>query len=112
MEKIDIKIMARCTRCKNRHAYAERVPVPVPDSVGRVLVCPRCLCRSYNDITEYDFVYRTGYPAVGRCKRAHECQLVANLKRDDPLTDRKLVVKHYSLKELRGCKYFKKREQP
>jgi hypothetical protein len=95
----------RCTRCKNEHDYSERVPVK--DSIGHILACPRCLCHSYYDVTEYDFQYCTGYPVIGYCSRSDKCLLVQNEKRDKPSQLSKLRVRHYTKKALKNCKYFK-----
>jgi hypothetical protein len=75
--------------------------------ISQALVCPRCGCRSYFDITEYDFQYCTGFFGVGYCFRGDECLLMENLKRDNPGQLSKLRVCHHTKKALKNCKYFK-----
>jgi hypothetical protein len=96
----------RCPRCKNEHDFSERVSIEDGKGIGRALVCPRCLCRSYYDITEYDFQYCTGYPVIDICPRRDKCLLVENKKRDNPSQLSKLRVRHYTKRALKNCKYF------
>jgi hypothetical protein len=96
----------RCVRCKNKHLYSERIPIE-RKRVGVTLCCPKCGCGSYNDITEREKLYCTGYPGIDICPKSKECQLVVNLKRDNPDQLDKRRVYHYTKTELKNCKYFK-----
>jgi hypothetical protein len=110
IKAITEEIKCRCTRCRNEHSHSERVEVE--DCGGYVLACPRCFAHSYNDITEYDFKYCTGYPVIDVCPRSKECQLVINCKRDNPDSLSKQRVRHYTKKSLKNCKYFKNINNP
>ena len=97
----------RCTRCGNVHNYTERVEQTTGGSNAfTTLSCPKCGTSSYNDVTEYDFKYCTGYPVIDVCPRSGECQLVQNLKIENPDTLSKLRVRHYTKTSLKKCKYF------
>lgn len=44
----------QCCRCRNKHTEADRTPRPHPRISGASeLVCPRCGCTSYYDITPW-----------------------------------------------------------
>ena len=96
----------RCTRCKNKHLHSERIPIKRRGG-GTVLCCPKCGCGSFNDITEREKSYCTGYPFIDICPKSRECQLVANLKKDNPSQLDKRRVVYYTKTELKNCKYFK-----
>jgi hypothetical protein len=97
----------RCPRCKNEHKYSDRIAVLEKNGIASALVCPKCSCKSYYDITERDFQYCTGFPVIDLCPRRDECQLVRNEKRDSPDQLSKLRVRHYTKKAVKSCKYFK-----
>jgi hypothetical protein len=107
MEK---EIRCRCTRCKNEHDFSDRVDVEDKKGITHILACPKCFAHSYHDITEYGFKYCTGYPVIDICPKQSECQLVINLKTDNPSTLDLLRVRHYTKRSLKNCKYFKKTE--
>lgn len=45
-------IICKCTRCKNTHMESSRVSVPYKsDPAMHELVCPKCRCRSFFDMT-------------------------------------------------------------
>lgn len=45
-------ILCKCTRCKHTHNESERVSVPrKSDPTVSELVCPKCRCKSFYDIT-------------------------------------------------------------
>jgi hypothetical protein len=104
------KQRCKCTRCKNEHDYSERIKTPKRNCTFFSLVCPRCGCESYYDITEHPCAYCTGYFYVGMCERGRKCQLIVNLKRDNPPALDQLRVRHYTKKSLKNCKYFKLKE--
>jgi len=103
MEKVE---KCRCTRCKNKHLYSERVPIERRNG-GATLCCPRCGCGSYNDITEREKLYCTGYPGIDVCHKARQCQLIINLEKDKPSQLDKRRVYHFTKTELKNCKHFK-----
>ncbi|WP_081986684.1 hypothetical protein [Chitinibacter sp. ZOR0017] len=45
-------ISVSCTRCRNKHLESERIQVPAKNGMSH-LVCPRCKCRSYFDLTPF-----------------------------------------------------------
>ena len=50
----ELNIAVQCTRCKNKHSHAERIPKPDRKMEGLSnLVCPRCGCHSYYDLTPW-----------------------------------------------------------
>lgn len=69
-------IPVQCTRCKNKHNESDRISTPYKSGISH-LVCPRCKCRNYYDMSPMvAYCYASGLINIGEETATPEGALV------------------------------------
>jgi len=68
-------ILVQCTRCRNKHKESERIAMP--SELGKTLVCPRCGCKNYYDMTpQVAWCWASGLIEIGDKEQVPEGGIV------------------------------------